>query len=586
MDEIEKPEVSSPHSIIRQDSGTLYRQEEFVDVLPEDVPHLLDYWNVILKRRWVVLFCLLAVLTTVAIGTLKMKPVYEGRVLVEINPEQPNVLNFQEVAQLTSTDIESYRETQYKVLQSRTLAERVIDDLKLYHDPEFYKSRWLFGLVESDPEKIPSASDFGPPDRSMDAYRNAVTHFLSSIDVSPVRRSNLVEVSFYSRDPELAARVANQLSSDYIDQNLQVKWDETIKASEWLSKQLVGLKANLEKSDDALQSYAQANSILFVEEKQNLVNARLKQLQEEYTKAQSTRFQKESLYSLVQSGRVQDLPGVLSNGLIQNLATRLADLEREYAQLTYTVKPEYPKALALKKQIDKMQASLDHEKKALAGNVVDEYRASVANEKMLAEAVEEQKKEVNDIAQKSIQYNILKREVDTNKQIYEALLQRLKEAKASAGLRASNIHIVDTAEVPKGPVKPRVLLNLVLGVILGLGVGIGLALFQEYLDNTLKTPDEVETLLRLPSLGVLPAFSWNGAGKAADEELAIIDHGDESGHASAIQTNPEALEAYRSLRTSILLSANPVPKMLLITSALPGEGKTTITVNLGLLWQV
>ena len=580
MDEIEKPEASPSHSIIRQDSGTLYRQDEFVDVFPEDVPHLLDYWNVILKRRWVVLFCLLAVLTTVAIGTLKMKPIYEGKVLVEINPEPPNVLNFQEVAQLTSTDPESYRETQYKVLQSRTLAERVINDLKLYRYPEFYKGRWLF-VIESDPEKIPSASAVGPPDPSMDSYRNAVRHFLDSTDVSPVRRSNLVEVSFYSRDPELAARVANQLSSDYIDQNLQVKWDETIKASEWLSKQLVGLKANLEKSDDALQSYAQANSILFVEEKQNLVNARLKQLQEEYTKAQSTRFQKESLYSLVQAGGVQDLPGVLSNGLIQNLATRLADLEREYAQLTYTVKPEYPKALALKKQIDKMQASLDHEKRALAGIIVDEYRAAMANEKMLAEAVEQQKKEVNDVAQKSIQYNILKRDVDTNKQIYEALLQRLKEAKASAGLKASNIHIVDVAEVPKGPVKPRVLLNLALGVILGLGLGIGIAFFQEYLDNTLKTSDEVETLLRLPSLGVLPAFSWNGAGKAANEELAIIDHGNESAHASAIQTNPEALEAYRSLRTSILLSANPVPKILLITSALPGEGKTTITVNLG-----
>jgi capsular exopolysaccharide synthesis family protein len=175
----------------------------------------------------------------------------------------------------------------------------------------------------------------------------------------------------------------------------------------------------------------------------------------------------------------------------------------------------------------------------------------------------------------------LKREVDTNKQLYEGLLQRQKEAVVSAASRASNIRIMDAAETPKSPVKPRVLLNLALGFMLGLGLGVGLAFFQEYLDNTLKTPDEVETLLRLPSLGVLPSFSLNGAGKTAEEQLASLARGQDSATAPAILTDAGPLEAFRSLRTSILLSANPVPKMLLITSALPGEGKTTITVNLG-----
>jgi capsular exopolysaccharide synthesis family protein len=562
--------------------GPLALQEpEALEVSPGEVPQLLDYWHVILKRRWVVVSCVLIVFSTVAIGTLKQKPIYAGKVLIEINPEQPNVLNFKEVLQMSTVDVDSYRETQYRVLQSRTLAERVVKDLKLYLIPEFYRKHMLFGLIESVPEKIPSRSDPGLPDSSSDAYRNSVRHFLDSMDVSPVRRSNLVEVSFYSQDPKLAERAANKLADDYINQNLQVKWDETLKASEWLSTQLVGLKAKLEKSEDALQGYAQANSILFVEEKQNLANERLKQLQAEYTKAQADRFQKESLYQLVQAGRVQDLPGVLANGLVQNLATRLAELERDYAQLTATVKPEYPKALAVKKQIDALQKSLDRQKEALAQNKVDEYRSALANEKYLAQALEDQKKEVNDIAARSIQYNILKREVDTNKQLYDGLLQRLKEAQVSSGLTASNIRIVDAAEVPKGPVKPRLLLNLAVGVILGLGLGIGLAFFQEYLDNTLKTADEVEKLLRLPSLGVLPAFSLNGAGKASEAKLATIDAADKGSLAPAIQTDPAAMEAFRSLRTSILLSANPVPRMILITSALPGEGKTTIAINLG-----
>jgi capsular exopolysaccharide synthesis family protein len=581
MPNAEVPNPDHAQSLVLSGPQGLRQPIETLDISAEEIPHLLDYWDVILKRRWVVLSCLLIVFATVAIGTLKKKPIYEGKVLIEIDPEQPNVLNFQEVLQLSSIDVESYRETQYRVLQSRTLAEHVVDGLRLYRLPEFYKGRFLFGLIQSDPDKIPKASDPDPVDHSMNAYRNTVSHFLDSISVSPVRRSNLVEVSFYSENAAMAARIANRLADDYINQNLQVKWDETTKASEWLQGQLVGLKAKLEKSDDALQSYARANSIIFVEEKQNLVNERLKQLQEEYTRAQGERFQKESLYNLVQAGRVQDLPGTMENRLIQDLSVRLAELQRDYAEKTATVKPEYPKAIALKKQIDTIQASLDHQKKNLSQSIVDSYRTALANEKYFAQALDEQKKVVNDIAEKSIQYNILKRDVDANKQLYEGLLTRMKEATVSATVTSSNIRTVDAAEVPKAPAKPRVVLNLVLGVILGLGLGIGLAFFQEYLDNTLKTPEEVETLLRLPSLGVLPAFSWNGAGNAADEELALVSHGNDGARAPAIQTNPAVVEAYRSLRTSILLSANPVPRILLVTSALPGEGKTTIAVNLG-----
>ena len=580
MDENELAQGNQSYGLLRPGTQPSQPPHEVVEVPMEEVRDLLDYWHTVSKRRWVVLSCLLIVFTTVAIGTLKQKPTYGGTVLVEINNEQPNVLNFKEVLQISSVDVDSYRETQFRVLQSRTLADRVVQDLQLYRHPEFYRQQRLFGLFERDPETIPAASDTGPPDLSSEAYRSSVKHLMDVVEVAPVRRSNLVEVYFYSHDPQLAARVANQLAADYIEQNLQVKWDETIKASEWLSNQLVGLKGKLEKSEDALQAYAQAHSILFVEDRKNLVNARLEQLQTEYTKAQADRFQKESLYSLVQAGKVQDLPGVLSNNLIQELSVRLAELERDYAQQTAIVKPDYPKAVQLRKQIDALQASLETQKKALVQNIVDEYRSAMAREKYLAEAVDAQKKEVNDIAEKSIQYNILKREVDTNKQLYDGLLQRLKEAQVSAGLKASNIRIVDAAEVPRRPVRPRVVLNLGIGFILGLGLGIGLAFFQDYLDKSLKTPDEVETLVRLPSLGVIPAFAALGAGKAPGTGL-MSRRGATAQMAPAVQTSPASIEAFRSLRTSILLSANPVPKLILITSAFPGEGKTSTTINLG-----
>jgi polysaccharide biosynthesis transport protein len=305
------------------------------------------------------------------------------------------------------------------------------------------------------------------------------------------------------------------------------------------------------------------------------------QLQEEYTKAQSERTKYESLYSLVVAGRVQDLPGFLSNTLIQTLQANLSVLQSQYSELTETVKPDYPKARALKKQIDSAQATLDHQKLALAKNITEEYRAALEREKYLSKLLNQQEQLVNVVSQKSIRYNILKRDVDTNRGLYDGVLQRMKEAQVAAGLKASNIRVVDPSEVPDSPSKPRVLLNLALGFILGAGLGVGLAFVQEYLDNTLKTPEEVESLLRLPSLGILPSFHLNGGAKAGNGKLATLQADGNGAGGLAIQKNPASLEAFRSLRTSILLSANPVPKLLLVTSALPGEGKTTTTVNLG-----
>jgi succinoglycan biosynthesis transport protein ExoP len=554
--------------------------EPHVDVLAESAPHLREYWDLLLKRRWVVLTCFAIVFCTGAIATLKQDPVYEGKILIEINPEQPNILNFQEVLQISSTDVDSYRETQYKILQSRTLAERVVRDLRLYLYPEFYRKHRLLGLLEFDPDKIPSKSDPDPPDPSLDAFRNSVDNFQNSIDVSPVRRSNLVELSFFCRDPKLAQRIANELASAYIVQNLQVKWDETIKASKWLETQLVTLKARVEKAEESLTQYARANSILFVEERQNLASARLEQLQKAYTEAQTERIQKEAQYSLVEEGKVQDLPGFLSNKLIQDLTVRLAEAEQEYSELTARVKPDYPKAVALKKQIDTLKATLDDRKLALAQNIVEDYSSAVENEKSMAAALGQQKRAVNELAEKMIQYYILKREAESSKDLYQGLLQRMKQAQVSAGMTASNIRVVDAAREPKKPVKPRVVFNLALAAILGLGLGVGLAFFQEYLDNTLKSPDEVEALLRLPSLGVVPSISLNGDSEVVKGKL--FAHSSGRGQAPhLLQTHSGVAEAFRSLRTSILLSSQPAPKMLLVTSALPSEGKTTTAVNLG-----
>ena len=581
MDELDNRHDGQPHSLLKAGSPALPVQE-VVEVSPEEVPHLRDYWNVVLKRRWVIFSAALLVFSKFAIGTLKQRPLYQGTAVLEVDPEQPDSLNLRDVIQVNNeTDADTYRATQFKILKSHTLAERVVQDLQLYRYPEYRRRTKYFGFVDQTPVPLPAEN--APLDSSDDLFQGAVGRFMGSMELNPITLTSLVEVSYLSEDPKVAQRVANQIAEDYIKLNLESKYEDKVKASEWLKTQLGDLKARLEKSEDALQAYARANSIVIVDDKINLANARLEQLQTEYTKAQAERFNKESLYNLLQSSQAENLPGLVPSAVGEQLTLKIAQVEEEYAQLTAVVKPNYPKAIQLRKEIDSLNAALAKARGTGAQATINDYRSAVVREKFLAQALAEQTKVVNESAEKTIQYNILKRDVDSNKQLYENLLQRLKEAQMAAGLKASNIRVVDAAELPKGPVRPRVMMNLTLGLFLGLGLGIGLAYFLEYLDNTLKTPEEVERVLRLPSLGVVPSFILNGASKAAGAEtrLALTSPQGEVRRGPVIQSHLSAIEAFRSLRTSILLSANPVPKVILITSALPAEGKTTATINLG-----
>jgi len=582
MDENQITQLREPDGLVPAERA-MSRESVVMDVAPEDMPHLLDYWDIVLKRRWLVLTCILVVFTTVAIGTLKEKPVYEGKVLIEIDPEPPSVVNFKEVVNLDTGDMESYQDTQYKIIASRTLAERVVNDLALYRNPEFIRDRYLFGLIDGSVPPLPPNIDQGPPDPSTPIFRNAVEYFIHAIDVNPVRRSNLVELDFDCHDPKAAALIANKLADDYIESNLDVKFEDTTKASAWLDNKLRGIKASMEKADDRLAEYARENGIVFVSQTQTLVTERLAQTQTQLTAAQSERMAKEALYDQVAAGHIDTLPGIVDNRVIQDLDEKKTELQRSYEDLSVNFKPDYPKVVQLKKQMDAIDKQIEQQKKTAAKTIVDQYNTALSREKYLVQAVAAAQKSVNDLAEKTIQYNILKREADSNHELYDGLLQRMKEANVSAGLNSSNIRVVDPSVVPLGPVKPRVILNLIVGLVLGLGVGVGLAFFQEYLDKTLKTPDDVEQFLRLPSLGVLPRYALAGPAHEDGEEVALVPAGS-NGHsplAPAIQTSPASVEAFRSLRTSVLLSASPVPRLILVTSALPSEGKTTTAVNLG-----
>ena len=588
MGNVNKPTPDRPGDLVRRDPGgsPAIRGQVF-DVAVADAPNLRDYWRVILKRRWMVLATLLIVFSTVLIGTLKQQPLYRGTVLMEIAPEAPNVFNFQEIFQISNSNTDSYRETRFRMFESRSLGERVVRRLDLYRRPDFYKATALFGLIERNPDIIPSSERDQDLEVLKQALDNSIDNFLEHVSLVPIVGSDLVRISFDSYEPQMAARIANQLASEFIDQNLQLKWDETRKTSEWLSGQLVGLKAKLEKSEDSLLSYARYNEIIFITESQELAQVRLGKLEEEFLQAQGDRYRKEAMHSLIQGKEngTRDLPGALSDKLVTDMTTRLTELRENQAGLTSYLKSDYPSVVKDQKKIDVLEDALGRQREKIAQNVVDEFQVALNRETLLQEARENQKDLVNNIAEKSIQYNILKREVDTNRELYDGLLQRLKEAQVSAGLTVTNMHVVDSAQVPKGSIKPRIVLNLALGLFLGTGLGVGLAFFREYLDDTIKTEEDVEQYLHLPTVGVIPAIQLNGSerqngksslpgGPQASTSLILKDQGKGEYNQHSIY------EAFSSLRASVLLSGSPAPKTLLVTSALPQEGKTTTTVNL------
>lgn len=551
----------------------------------EEGADLRVYWRIVRKGLWTIVSILLLVFSLVLIATLKQKPVYRAKALLEIAKENPNILTVQELFQVETVS-DSYLETQYKVLQSETLALSVIHELHLDQSKEFNQD----------------AEQTLPPDPQIE--QAVLRRFQGRLSVEPVRRSRLVQVSFESLDPQLAAKAVNALAVNYVQENLQTRWEATQKASEWLSQQLHSLKARLEKSEDELQNYAQANGLLFLESEkgqtENIVDQRLRQLQDEMTKAQADRYQKESFYRLAEAGDYGALPGVVDNKLMQDLTVRLADLERQKAELSPVFSDAYPKVKETQSQIDRIEQLLTQERKRAAEKITNDYLAAVRRESLVNQAFEDQRKQANLVAGRSVQYNILKREVDTNKQLYEGLLQRLKEAGVSAGLKASNIRIVDAAAPPTKPVKPRILLNLALALAVGLSLGVGMAFLQEHLDNTLKTAEDIERFLRVPALASIPSraslnhHTKGVYGLAGQRSLTAGGNG----HSAFPQKNlangwiridgngtqHSALsEAFRGLRTSVLLStAGRPPRSLTFVSAKPGEGKTTMACNLAI----
>jgi capsular exopolysaccharide synthesis family protein len=547
-----------------------------VEEEPEDEGlDLRQLWQVMVKRRWTILIFTLIVVTAVVTATYLMTPIYRASLTLQIDREDIKVFRVEDVAPVETGWYESqdYYQTQYELLKSRSLALRVVNQLGLADLPPPPPSllaqfkAWLTGWL---PQPSEAQSAKTPPAQS-NRIEGAVSGFLGGLTVEPVRNSRLVKLYYDSHDPQRAAAILNTLVKNYINMSMERRFEASTYARNFLQERLQQVKVKLEDSERELVEFARQEQIISVDDKQNTVSQNLIATNAALTEAEKKRIAAEAAYRQVMSTRGQGLSQILDSPIIQTLKETKARLETQYQENLNIYKPAYPAMVQLRGQIGQVDAMINQEINNIRAAATASYQAARAEEALLRERLDQLKQDVLSLQDRSIQLNILRREVDTNRQLYDGLLQRFKEVGVAAGIGTNNISVVDEAKTPRGPYKPNLRQNALLALALGLLGGVGLAFLFEHLDDTFRRPEELEKLLGLPVLGVIPKTPL---ARGESRPIALVGH-DDSRSAFA--------EAYRSVRTALQFStASGVPRLLTLTSAMSGEGKTTTALSLAI----
>ena len=541
----------------------LYRDERNDD---DEGIDLLAYWRMLVKRRWLILGVTAGALALSLLATLLMPSIYRATAILQIDREVMQIVQIDGMAPIESGAGSDFYQTQYELLRGRALAERVADELDLVgRVAELTPPSWwdrVKSLLRPAAKGAPAAAA-GAADQAQQ-LRQAVGFVRARTTIEPVQNSRLVAVHFDSQVPSFSARVANALADGFIDQAVERRFGASSYASKYLEDQLAETKGRLEQSELALVEFAQREGLVDLGEGLSLVGQNLSDLNTQLAAAQAARIRAEARAIQARNVSGTALPAdMLTDTVIPKLQEQRAALLGEYRQQAQIFKPEYPAMQQLQGQIDAVEELIAREIASIGASMEAEYAGAKAQEDLLLAKINELREKTLSVDQRSIQYNILKREADTNRQLYDALLQRYKEIDIVGDLDANNINIVDRAQVPTGRFKPDLSKNLGVGLLLGLVLGVLLALLLEFLDDTIKVPDDVEQRLRVPLLGIIPKL-----GKQSPQE-AFVD------------PRSAFAEAYRSVRTSLQFSTEQgVPKVLLVTSPVPSEGKTTTALTL------
>ena len=534
----------------------------------EDEIDLLAYWHILVKRRWLVLSILAGVVALALLKTLMATPIYRATSVLQLEKQGTQVVQVEGIQPDGYGWDPDFLQTQYELIKSRSLAERVANELNLDQAAldQLSEPGWfgrMLALLRPQSKAETEKKNVATAANAADELRSAAGIVSGGLSVEPVRNSRLVRINFDSSSPEFSARVANAVAEGFIAAGMERRFGASSYAKTYLEDQLKLTKAKLEQSERQLVAFAQKENIVNTGENgQSLATQNLTQLNAALANAQDQRIRAEARWRQASSGAMP--ADMIGNSNIRVLRQQQAQLQGTYQQKLQTFKPDYPEMQQLKGQIDELQRQIGQETGSVRASVKAEYDAAASQEQMLKGQIASLRDQALDVDGRSIQYNILKREVDTNRQLYDGLLQRYKEVGVAGDVRSNNISIIDRAEVPTWRFKPSLTRNLALGLLLGGMLGVLAAFLLEFLDDTIKTPDDVEQKLKLAVLGIIPKLG-------PKENIASV----------AGDPRSSFSEAYRSVRTALQFATDHgVPRTLLVTSAGSGEGKSTTAMAL------
>jgi polysaccharide biosynthesis transport protein len=565
---------------------------------PEPGP-ILELWRFFWRNPWKIGIAALLGIAAAAAYTLPQTKVYEATATLEIQEMNENFMDVKDALPISEgnpTAALSGIQTQLRILTSNTLLERVLNKLPPEQAPPPSK-------VQEVMCRIAGSAAGGGGTRETDRIA-LLEHAGDNLRVKEARLTRIVDVAYDSPDPRYAADFVNTLSQEYIEQNVEARWKMSQRTAEWLSRQLGEMRKKLADSESRLQTYAHRSGLLFTAEKQNPSEERLRQVQAALSKAQEDRMARQATLETSQNAAPEALAEVLDDVSLRDYQNKLTDLRRQRAELSTVFKPNFDMVKRLDAQIATLETALKNERAAVLQRIRNDYESAVRREKLLDTSYTAQTEVVSAEGERAVQYGILQREADSNRQLYELMLHRVNEASIASAMRASNVRVIDPATPPRSPYKPSLALNLIWGLSAGMLAGVAIAVISERADRRIRKPGDLGFYLSVPELGVVPTATGSRGAQLGYYQgtLTAVDYDLEGATVSAPavskpvsgqeqtcvelvawqQRSSMMAESFRGILTSILLANGEghAPKVVVITSAVPGEGKSTVASNM------
>jgi succinoglycan biosynthesis transport protein ExoP len=583
--------------------------------------NLRQMWRTLRKRQWLIISIVVTVTSLVAVEMFRTRPTYQASTTIEVGKENSTLRSGDLII---NDDSDPYYQVNIKtkmlLLNSRELHEDVVADLKLDQNPKFLDTdrgtlaKLLGALIgkKNDDNETPDSDDIEDPVGEDEHVRSPeesarlapyVTALEENVVVEPLRDTRALKVSFTHTNPSMVAAVVNGIARTFMRRSFESKTEKFANTASWLDSATRELKSKVQQSEQALATYTRENNIFSLSDNKRdsttLTTDKLARLHDQALRTETERMLKQTLYEELKDGRIAELPEAFADPKLMELRKQLNELQLTAAQLSVKYSPKNPKTLEVQQQIALIQAQIETNRRDLENKLKVEYERALQDERSFRAALIATKAEAVQENQASIQYNILKQDVDTARSLYTDFLQKTNQAKAQVAEQHNNLRVIERASIPNKPVGPKRALMIMLGLAVSLMASIGLVFLLESLDNTIKNVEDIGRYVQLPALGVIPVFAAATSGKLAKKRIAKkqskqlgscnkgksirLYYGQEqasTGGLVLLDTHSTAAEAYRALRTSVLLSAaGSPPKTILFTSSQPAEGKTTTVVN-------